>query len=364
VSIVRKWWLLIVVCALLGGCGMKDIDKRFFVVTTGVDWTGNPEKPYRVSLRLAITSAKAESGSSRTEIVTTEAASLAEGVRHLKSFVDKELDFGHCRTFILGKKMIENGTPDAMSWFSRRRDIQRVANFAVGEPDALTILRVQPVSERYPGNTLFLTFNREGTESPYIVSMPLFDLTRRHFEMGLDPVLPVVRAVNNAYVVDRVMLLDKTNSRMILTPEETQLYNMTANRVDKSELVLHGHGPGDRIVMTVSQIRTKVRISRDEVPQVTMRVKIRGMLEESPPKQLEQKWKEIERRLGEKFTDRMEELLDKIRDARVDPYGFGLHYLATYFGSQKDYKHWQSVYPEVKFKVIAEFKVTGPGIVR
>ncbi|MBB6733534.1 Ger(x)C family spore germination protein [Cohnella zeiphila] len=361
---MRKIGLLIAIFALLSGCGIKDIDKRFFVVTTGIDWTGNPEKPYRVSLRLAITSSKLESGSSKTEIISTDAASLAEGVRHLKSYVDKELDFGHCRTFIMGKQLLEHGNLNAMSWFARRRDIQRVANFAVGEPDALSILRVQPISERYPGNALFLTFNREGTESPYIVSIPLFDFTRRHFEMGLDPVLPIIRTAESTYIVDRVLLLDKNNMRLALDPAETQLYNMTANRIDKSELVMPARGRDGRIVMTVSQIRTKIRISHAEVPQITMTVKLRGMLEESPPNQLGENWKEIERQLGQQFSDRMEALLEKIRDAGVDPYGFGLHYLATYFGGKEDFKHWQSVYPNVKFKVVAEVKVTGPGVVR
>lgn len=355
-------FIVLLLCSLLAGCGMKDIDKRFYVVTMGVDWTGNPEKPFRVTLRLAITSNKVESGSSQTQIQTVDAPSIAEGVRHLKAFVDKELDFGHCRVFILGKELVANGNPDAMSWFARRRDIQKVAFVAVGDPDAMSVLKVTPLSERFPGNALFLTFGNEGTEASYTVTTYLFDLIRRHFENGLDPVLPVIKSLNNTYQIDRVLLMSKAKTRLILEPDGTQLYNMTANDTGKSEVKMP-YGDG-RIVLTVNQIRSHAAISNGDIPQVTLKIRMSGILEESPPEALERDWNGIERQLGKRFSSDVEDLLYKIRDARVDPYGFGLHYLATYFGNQKDFARWESVYPQVRFKVVTQVKITGPGVVR
>ncbi|UQZ81239.1 hypothetical protein SK3146_00395 [Paenibacillus konkukensis] len=355
-------FIAFLLCALLAGCGMKDIDKRFYVVATGVDWSGKPEKPFRVSIRLAITSAKVESGSSKTQLQSIEAPSIAEGIRHLKSFVDKELDFGHCRVFVMGKSLLEHGDPESMTWFVRRRDIQAISYVGVGDPDALSVLKITPKSERYPGNALTLTFGNEGSESPYTVTTYFFDLVRRHFERGMDPVLPVIRSNGDTYAIDRALFMDKKRMRLILTPEETLLYNMTANQYSKSELKMpYGN---KRIVLTVNQARTKVKISRDDVPQVRMDVQVSGILEESPPNVLERDWEGIERKLGQRFSREVEKLLYKIRDAEVDPYGFGLRYLSTYFGDQNDYKHWQSVYPDVQFKVTTRVKILGPGVVR
>ena len=53
---------VILICAFLGGCGFKDIDKRFFVVAMGIDWTGKEDKPYLVTLRLAIPASKLGEG--------------------------------------------------------------------------------------------------------------------------------------------------------------------------------------------------------------------------------------------------------------------------------------------------------------
>ncbi|GAA4837376.1 hypothetical protein GCM10023310_13610 [Paenibacillus vulneris] len=349
-------------CLLLAGCGMKDIDKRFYVVAMGIDWSGNPEKPFRVSIRLAITSAKVESGSSKTQIQTIDAPSIAEGVRHLKSFVDKELDFGHCRIFVMGKTLFDHNDPSSMSWFARRRDIQAVSYVGVGEPDALSVLKVVPKSERYPGNALTLTFGNEGSESPYTVTTYLFDLTRRHFERGLDPALPIIRGKESTYEIDRVLIMGKRRPHLILDPEETMLFNMTAKQFPKSELKMP-YGK-KRIVLTVNQIRSKINVSKDDIPKVTLNVMITGILEESPPFVLEKDWQGIERKLGERFSRQVERLLYKIRDSGTDPYGFGLHYLAAYFGDEQDYKHWESVYPQVKFKVNTRVKISGPGVVR
>ena len=59
----------------------------------------------------------------------------------------------------------------------------------------------------------------------------------------------------------------------------------------------------------------------------------------------------------------IEALLYKIRDAKVDPYGFGLHYLGQHFGNEKDWAYWQSVYPEVNFEVETHVKIESTGLV-
>lgn len=199
--------LLLILIEMLSGCGFKDIDKRFFVVATGIDLSGNEKKPYRVTLQLAVPSPKIEPGASKTQIETIDAESISEGVRMLKSYVDKELDFGHCKVFIIGKKLARTNYADLLQWMNRRRDIQRVADIAIGKPDANTLLHVLPISERYPGNTLFLSFGADGTESSYMYVESLSDFARRASEEGLDPLMPVIMKDNQeSFIINRTAL--------------------------------------------------------------------------------------------------------------------------------------------------------------
>ncbi|UJF32365.1 Ger(x)C family spore germination protein [Paenibacillus hexagrammi] len=116
---------MLILLLTASGCGFKDIDKRFFVVTIGVDKPEDSSKKYAVYVKLAIPSPQERFGSNQALIVKEEANSITEAVRIIKSKVDKELEFGHCKTIILGEAMIHSDITDMMDWFVRRRDIQK-----------------------------------------------------------------------------------------------------------------------------------------------------------------------------------------------------------------------------------------------
>jgi spore germination protein KC len=348
--------------ATSSGCGFKDIDKRFFVVAMGID-QGKTANSYRVTLRLAIPSSKIEAGQTKTEVESIEAPTIAEAVRHLKSLVDKELDFGHCRVFLFGRPLMEKGVEDPLNWISRRRDIQLVAFLGMAEPDAFQVLKLHPISERYPGNALFLTFGSEGTESSYTITEYLFDWARRQTETGKDGYLPIIRRDidSNSYRLDRVAFLDKKKLRLCLDPGETQLFNISAKKYEKSFIAVPYQNT--RIVLALSQVRTRTDISRSDIPQVTFHIRATGFLEESPPNFLNGDIAKIESLLQKELNNQLQDLLYKIRDNGVDPYGFGLHYLATYFGGSKDWEHWKKAYPSVSFRIKSRIVIDKPGLI-
>lgn len=350
--------------SLLGGCQLKDIDKRYFVVTTGFDYSDNPAKPYRVTLRLALPSSKVEEGGAMSIVQTVDAPSIAEAVRHLKATVDKELEFGHCREFIFGRALIDkDGFYNAMQWLARRRDIQSVSNLMIGEPDALSVASLKPKSERYPGNSLFLSFGNEGTESAYTVTTYLFDLYRRMYETGLDPALPIASILKDAYQIDRAALLDKNKARLYLTPEETLLFNMTAFGTNNTIVTLP-HKPLN-VVLAVTQTNARIDLTKGKDPVAIVKVRVEGFLEQSPPHLLEQNWDGLERKMGKHFSEEVEQLLIKIRDAGVDPYGFGLHYMADRHNAKGSWELWtKQLYPHIRFDVRTDVSIQGSGLIR
>ncbi|BBI32435.1 Ger(x)C family spore germination protein [Cohnella abietis] len=355
--------LLILILCMNTSCGFKDIDKRFFVVAMGID-RGSKENTYQITLRLAIPASKIESGKAHTEIETFEAPTIAEGVRHIKAHVDKELDFGHCRIYLLGKSLLEQGFAKPLDWLTRRRDVQMVAFLGMAEPDALSVLKLNPKSERYPGSALFLTFGSEGTESSYTLTEYLFDWVRRLKETGQDAYLPVVRRDidSNSYRTDKVAFLDKQKLRLILNPDETQQFNISAKRFAKSVITVPYDGT--KIVMALSKVKAHVSISQAAIPVITYHIRVSGFLEESPPNFMGGDMKKIESLIKKEFNSQLEDLLYKIRDAGIDPYGFGEHYLATYFGRSKEWEQWKSAYPTVTFHVDSKVFIEQSGLIK
>ncbi|CAN7230249.1 Ger(x)C family spore germination protein [Paenibacillus sp. LjRoot153] len=349
---------LLLICTCLVGCSFKDIDKRFFVVAMGVDWTGKEDKPYLVTLRLAIPASKVGEGMAESQIEYQEAKSIAEAVRNLKAHVDKELDFGHCRMFLFGASLTKESLEEPLNWLSRRRDIQLISYTAVAEPNARKLLEANPTTERLAGNSFFLTFGKEGTVSPYTVTELLFDTFRRFKEKGLDPYFPIISFDGDSYVVEQLALLNKINQSIVLNPQETQLYNMSANDFSKSGITITYNG--EPLAFYVARVSKHISVSKADIPVVKLKLNLTGIVEQGA---LGLDIHKVQPQLEQHVNQTVEELLYKIRDAKVDPYGFGLHYLGQHFGKEKDWAYWQSVYPEVKFEVETHVKIESTGLV-
>lgn len=354
---------LLLVCTASSGCGFKDIDKRYFIVAMGIDYSGKKQNPYLITLRLAIASPKIEPGAGKAQVETIEAASIAEGVRMLKAHVDKELDFGHCKIFLIGERVAWKDYSPVLDWMKRRRDIQSIANLAIGKPDARTILQINPMAERYPGNALFLSFGADGTDNPYTYVESLSDLSRRVMEQGLDPVIPIIRNEGNSgYIINRTALLDKTKIKLILKPEESQLFNQLAQNFEKSSI--QGSFSSNRLVGAISRIKSRYYFSDNNGKlQLNMDVRIKALMEEAPSNLFEQSWGPVEKKLSADYSKSTEQLLKKIQQAGVDPFGFGLRYRATHAG-EAAWQQWQNIYPTLQFAVNARIKIEGTGLVK
>ncbi|MFC4102775.1 Ger(x)C family spore germination protein [Paenibacillus xanthanilyticus] len=357
--------LLAVLLPSLAGCGFKDIDKRFFIVALGID-AADEGKGFKVTLRLAVPSPKIEPGSALSQVKTIQAPTIAEAVRLAKSHVDKELDFGHCKVFVLGEKLVKKNYSDVLEWMTRRRDIQSVSYLAIGRPDAQSIVKIAPKTERYPGNSLFLAFGEDGTESSYSISTYLFDFNRRHGEHGMDPVLPLIRKApkEEDYYISRIALLDKSKMVMLLTPQESQLYNQIANRFDKS--TIRATIDEENVVLAANAVSSRYKIisGQDGNHKLRLKMKISGLFEEAPIGIYEKDWHKLEQNLGEQMEAQIKRMLIKIQKAGIDPFGFGLKYRATHAGNDQTWKNWQKIYPELEFDVKVNVHVEGTGLSR
>ncbi|QHT60141.1 Ger(x)C family spore germination protein [Paenibacillus lycopersici] len=355
--------LVLLLPIVTGGCGFKDIDKRFFVVTMGIDPADKGAKGYKVTLRLAVPSPKNEPGSSMSKVVSTQATSIAEAVRLLKAHVDKELDFGHCKLFIIGNGLVEKDFKPSLNWLTRRRDVQSIAYMAVGQPDAQSIIQIQPTTERYPGNTLFLMFGNDGTNTSYLTHVYLFDFIRRFEENGITPVLPIIRGEKDGYAVTRIALFDDTRLIGTLNPAETETFNQIKNRSKKSTVAAMMNGAP--LIINVDRISSHYKIvkaNNDHVVKLAFHVS--GLFEEAPLGIYGEDWGKLEALFNKQISGDIEKLLLKFQKAGVDPMGFGLRYRATHAGSPQTWQAWQKIYPNLKFDVKVRVKIDGAGLVK
>jgi len=366
---LKRGIIYVMCCSLLflQGCDFRDIDLRLFVLLIGVDKSENNPDMYRFSFKMAIPSGDPKSGEEKSLLITQESSSIAEAIREVKSKVDKELDFGHCKGIIYGEGFARDNISKIQDWTVRRRDIQLLMYPAVAVPTAEAVLKVQPSTERIAGNAIFQALSEDGTESPFIIRTYSFDLARRMTEVGEDPIMPVVEASGEQIlIINKVALLDKKKVKVIMTPDETRLFNLLATR----NLSTNFGTKIDGQLFEVNTDRTRARydIVTDKPGEETIDYKIRitAILEEKEdPRQLEPRDLDaIDAQLSKEIGQNVKKMLEKIQKTGLDPLGFGLRYGGTHWNNQTEMQDWQAIYARAKFNVSVKVNIKSTGFKR
>ncbi|WP_068774198.1 Ger(x)C family spore germination protein [Paenibacillus sp. FJAT-26967] len=354
--------LILLAGCLVGGCNFKDIDKRVFVVSMGIDKGDGSDM--RVSLKLAIPQGNPKEGAEEFEIIEEEARTISDALRKAKSKVDKELDYGHMKVLLIGEDMAREDIYRVINWAVRRRDIQRISMLGIGSPSALDAQKVKPKSERIPSNALILSLSKNGTESPFIVSEYLFDYQRRLDEKGLDPFLPVVEAEKDYFVINRVALMRKNKIAVELSPDETKIYNLLVSRNLKTNMSAQSENNFYEINLDNSRASYKI----EETPRgavLKYKIKISSNLEENEVREkfTRERLDEIEKIFEKEISRQVSDFLEKLQKNKTDPIGFGLRYISRHWNNETEWEEWERLFPALEFEVETHVRIHSAGTV-
>lgn len=356
--------LMCAVFLFITGCEFRDIDLRLFVVAIGVDSIKDNPNMSRFSFKISIPIGDPKSGEEKSMVITQDSSTIANAVRQLKSKVDKEVDFGHCKAILYGEDYAKQGIEKVEDWAIRRRDIQLLLYPGMARPSAEAVLNVVPPTERIAGNSLFLALSSDGTESPFIVKTFSFDLARRMREKGKDPMIPVVEVESDTMlIINKVALLDKKKVVEILSPEETKLFNLLTRKDLRTNFPVMTAGSAYDLNIMTTRARYKIMASAPGKEVVRYKVRVGGNIEEKDNlgDTSKREQREIEQALNKSLSEDIVKLLEKIRDTGLDPLGFGLRFYSTRWNNSTEEEQWKEIYPRIRFevKVHARIKSTG-----
>ncbi|WP_055105749.1 Ger(x)C family spore germination protein [Paenibacillus ihumii] len=371
--------LLFMLSLLLAGCQFKDVDRRAFVLGLAVDSVekkegqgeggggGSKKHLVQVSLKLAIPEGDPTKRSQEAIIVSQISNSIPEAVRLLKSKVDKELDFSHCKTLLFGEGYAKTDIREMSDWIARRRDIQLIGHVAVARPTAKEVLGVRMISERVPAYALILSLGKEGTESPFIVSIYSYNFRRHLSEIGADPILPLVeKEEEDVLVINKAMLFDKQRVRAELTANEARLYNLLKTQGLRTSFNVE---LDDNIyTYNMETTRAKFKLLKSEEGKMIVQYKVggRAVLEDNSKSVtttgpiLEQ----VSKAASKQWEKEIKQFLVKIHGTGLDPLGWGLRYRAISWNNETEEEEWRKLYPNLEFSVKADVRIQYSGMIR
>ncbi|MBP2000720.1 Ger(x)C family germination protein [Paenibacillus shirakamiensis] len=359
--------ILVVVVLMLPiqACKFKDIDLKLFVIAMGIDVSEKSPDKLSVTLKIAIPQGDPKTSDEKVEILTQEAVSIAEAIREAKSRVDKEIDFGHCKAILFGEAYARKDLRGGTDWALRRRDIQLLNFIGIAKPSAKEVLTVQPPTERIPANSILLALSKDGTESPFIVNIYLYNLYRRLQEKGWDPVLPVIEfQTDDEFLINKIYLLDKKKIQVLLTPEETRLFNLLTTKDLKTNFSFRYQGDKMDYNVEHSKSNYKIQSNVKDKSSIDYKINITAELEENQQELPMNKTtlEKISVAASEEMNQQVEALLKKIQKSHLDPIGWGLRYEATHWNNSTEMKEWTEMYPKLDFKVHASIKIHYSGM--
>ncbi len=370
-GVIRCGVIMLLLTSLLiitSGCNYKEIDKRFFVVGIGIDNPEDPDKKFKVTLKLAIPNPEPKQGGSSFIILTEEDSSIAEAVGKIKSKVDKELDFGHLKLIILGEDYEGGDFLTTLDWCVRRRDIQQIANVAIGRPTAKQLLEKKLAYETLPSNSLLIALDGSAVESNYITSVYLFELYRNIKELGIDPILPIIEVKENYFTINQVALLEKDGQlkiKTLLSPEETRIFNLIDKAKAKTSIHVNSKELGCDFVINVEDAKKSYKITTTDEGDLLLSfdLKISGIMEESLIEDGGTHLQKCDQQASEFIKNDVVLLLEKMQKERLDPLGFGLYYRSRHWNNEKEWSDWQELYEVLRFEVTVDVNIKSPGVI-
>ncbi|AXI00095.1 Ger(x)C family spore germination protein [Sporosarcina sp. PTS2304] len=350
---------------LQAGCGFKDIDKKLFILAVGIDPSENIENGIKVTLKIALPfGAIKDSPKPSYAYISQEGASIGEAVRMLETHVDKVLELGHLKTIIIHEDLLSSHTKHFMDFFVRRGDIQMIAYVAGARPSAEKILKVEPATEAPASVALFNFFGDTANESPFIVTTYLFQMRREHYSKGIDIVLPLLETTEKGdeLVINNAVVINEKKPPITLTIIETKYYNTLLKGATGA--IYHVQHDQLQLLLTIKESKMNFKIIENDyqVPEaIEVHVKMKGSIGESnEPLSLSKLnvYNEISSKDVEK---KVYNLLVRMQEEHVDPFGFGLRYRATRLHRSDIDEVWENAYPTLDFNVRAEVSLQSTG---
>ncbi|MGG3471458.1 Ger(x)C family spore germination protein [Neobacillus pocheonensis] len=361
-KLVIVFLILLLIPFLVNGCSFKDIDKRSFVTSIGIDKSELLGKKYRVILKISLSKGDPATIGADFTLLSFDANSISEALRRMKSMTDKELFYGHTKTILIGEKIAEGDIRLLLDYFVRRPEIHKTAYLSVAAPTAYQVLQYKPKVERVAGSYLFSMFEESSTDSPYIKVLTLFDAYRRETETGINMAMPVIEVKNNKILVDTIALFSKKRMESKLNPKESELFRLLTVGIKNGSTNIKTKDGTYAINISKGNASFKIKEDNNHMISVFFLIKLNAIVEEKLDNQINLSNDQIKRIQDETETKINKEvilLLDNIQKTKLDPIGLGLKFNSKNF----DHRNWENYYPNLKFKVKVACKINGAGIV-
>ena len=365
--------IIVIIVIILAGCAeQKTLEKMGLVTTVGYDLTEDQQ------ILATMVLLQIDPEAAQSSVILSAKSATSKGARNeadLKS--PKKLQSGQLRVALFSEDVVRSGLINLADTLARDPSISDLTYLAVVEGSTNKLLNQRNEQFSDISQLIYkeLDQNIKGEKIP---SSTLQEVMHDFYAPGIDPILPTLKSDEGIVKISGMALIK--NDKMVgkINAKEAFYLKLINDRykagaieleIDKEGFDLQEslEGP-DKLAVVLDTIHSKsdMNLISKENLQFDLKIKLKTRLLEinqaldlKNPEYL----KQLEKKLEEKITSDIENLIKKARDLGADPFGFGEIYRKSVRQANLTTEKWHGMYPESKVDVKIEFEILRTGVV-
>ncbi|BCB05531.1 Ger(x)C family spore germination protein [Bacillus sp. KH172YL63] len=364
---MKRFILLFTICLLfLSGCVEREIIDDLYIETgKAFDYAG--ENKIRGTSLFPIYAADK---TIQNGTLSAEADSTREVLEKLERRSQQPLVRGSLDVVVIGEKLAKKGIIDIGDSLQRDASVGARLYLTIAEGEAGELLKGnygQRGNGTYLSNLIYHNINKRELPETNL-HLFLFD----YFQDGQTPYLPLVKQLNKESVaITGIALFNKDKMVKKIPANDLFFFKILVDKLAEGSHVVKMEGEEaseteKSVEASVTSLSAKHKIivkHKTDPVEVTIKIKIRGIVREYTGKKLTSKKVDtVEKKMKKDIEKKCIAMLKEFQELGIDPIGIGQNQKHGVRGF--DIKEWEEkIYPEVKFDVKADVQILEAGTV-
>lgn len=378
--------ILLTVCSLTivlsAGCvQQKPLEKLGLITTIGYDLE---EK--NVLKGTAVVQKFDPMTNAATKVITSY-GNTSKGLRQKENLQsNQKLVSGQLRSVVYSRELAKKGIIQLVDTLNRDAGIGNMVYLTVADQTASEIMQIENENK---GNlnlgTYMYNLIKQNVEGEQIVSPTLHEFNHNYYDIGKDPVLPILKAKGKDVIITGVGLFK--GDRLVDELKQGDLFYLkilvdkykagTKEMAFKTEhlkkLILKNENYTqkpifNKIYITIENLRSNTKIKLVDKKNLRFKVNVEvdsrvyemtQALELGKPASI----KLLQKLFNQSMKKKIEELLVRFQKLGIDPVGFGDEYEAHLRGKTITQKDWDRKYKYATFDVHVENTIKRTGVI-
>ncbi|MEH7437094.1 Ger(x)C family spore germination protein [Neobacillus drentensis] len=377
----RSKLLLLLACCMtiMTGCvEQKPLEKLGLITTAGYDLVGKDQ------IKGIVVVQKFDPMAQSATKVISAISKTSKGLRqaeNLKS--NQKLVSGQLRSVVYSRELAERGIIQLVDTLNRDAAIGNMVYLTIADQTAEEIMKIDYSKTNINLGTYIYNLIKQNVEGEQIISPTLQEFNHNYYDIGKDPVLPILKMQGGDVVISGVGLFRE--DRLVDELKQSQLFflkilvdkykagtlELGFKKEELQDIMLKGLVQTplyNKIYLTIDNIRSKSKIKLIDKQNLKFKVEIKldsRLLEMTEPLDLSKPAtvKLLEKKMNKVMEKQVEDLLYHLRELDIDPIGFGNEYEVHYRGQQISKEKWRELYKKAEFDVQVKNTIEKTGVI-